>query len=220
VNPVAVNPLVTEPPGWFGKIACLGDFASRRLDAAMRDAWDQWLSQRMLAMRERDGDAWLEKYLRAPVQYWLQSPEGDAARWHAGTLMPSVDSAGRYFPLVVVQPLARVPGDLRDWVELEARLCAFAKASLETLAESARIDALRLGSGQAFDAALAATGTAADDAARGSSVASWALATMGSQLAGSSVWWTDAGEHRIEHRWPVQGDVEGPEGTAPLRLPT
>jgi hypothetical protein len=111
-----------------------------------------------------------------------------------------------------VQPLARVPGDLRDWVELEARLCAFAKASLETLAVSARVDAL--------DAALAATSTAADDAARGSSVASWALATMGSQLVGSSVWWTDAGEHRIEDRWPVQGDVEGPQGTAPLSLST
>jgi type VI secretion system protein ImpM len=207
-----VKPLVTKPPGWFGKIACLGDFASRRLDTALRDAWDRWLSQRMVAMRERDGDAWLEKYLRAPVQYWLQSPEHDGQRWHAGSLMPSVDSAGRYFPLVVVQPLARVPGDLRDWVELEARLCAFAKVSLETLAESARVDA--------FDAALAATGPAADDAARGSSVASWALATMASQLVGSSVWWTDAGEHRIEHRWPVQSDVEGPEGTAPPSLST
>ncbi len=193
-------PLVDTPPGWFGKIACLGDFASRRLDAATRDAWDRWLSQRIVALRSRDGDAWLEKYLRAPIQYWLQSPEMDVARWHAGTLMSSVDSAGRYFPLVVVQPLTRVPADLHDWLELEARLDAFAQASLNTLAESAPIET--------FDAALTAPCASPVSANTASSVASWALATMVSQLAAASLWWTDAGEHRIEQRWPQ--DVGSP----------
>lgn len=213
MTPAAPAPLVDRPPGWFGKIACLGDFASRRLDAPTRDAWDRWLSARMVAMRTRDGDAWLEKYLRAPIQYWLQSPaseypreysregprEGpsDVGRWHAGTLMPSVDSAGRYFPLVVVQPLARVPTTLRDWVELEARLGLCAQASLGTLADAAPVDR--------FDAALSApdapaAGVTIDSA--GSSVASWALATMVSQLVDASLWWTDAGEHRIDERWP------------------
>jgi type VI secretion system protein ImpM len=200
VKPLTMNPLVTEPPGWFGKIACLGDFASRRLDAATRDVWDQWLSRRMVAVRERDGAAWLEKYLRAPIRYWLQSPASqgphDGARWHAGTLMPSVDSAGRYFPLVVVQALAHTPGDLDDWVELEARLSLFAQASLATLADTAPIEA--------FDAALAppCASAAANAAHAHSCVASWALATMVSQLTSASLWWTDAGEYRIEERWP------------------
>jgi type VI secretion system protein ImpM len=194
VNPAAATPLVTEPPGWFGKIACLGDFASRRLDAATRDAWDRWLSQRLVALRERDGDAWLEKYLRAPIRYWLQSPEHDGACWHAGTLMPSVDNAGRYFPLVVVQALARAPGDLDDWVELEARLGVFAQASLATLGDGTPIDA--------FDTALAVP-SGSSGARVESSVASWALATMVSQLASASLWWTDAGEHRLEERWPA-----------------
>ncbi len=187
--------LVDTPPGWFGKIACLGDFASRRLDAATRDAWDRWLSQRIVALRSRDGDAWLEKYLRAPIQYWLKSPEMDGTRWHAGTLMSSVDSAGRYFPLVVVQPLVRAPADLHDWVELEARVGAFAQASLNTLAESAPIET--------FDAALTAQRASPVSTNTTSSVASWALATMVSQLGAASLWWTDAGEHRIEARWPA-----------------
>jgi type VI secretion system protein ImpM len=191
VNPA---PLVDTPPGWFGKVACLGDFASRRLNAATRDAWDRWLSQRIVALRDREGDAWLEKYLRAPIQYWLQSPERESERWRAGTLMPSVDSAGRYFPLVVVQPLARAPADLHDWVELEARLGFIAQASLATLTESAPIET--------FDAALTAPPTAAVGAGTASIVASWALATMVSQLGAASLWWTDAGAHRIEERWP------------------
>lgn len=197
MNLATTAPLVTEPPGWFGKIACLGDFASRRLDAATRDALDRWLSQCMVALRERDGDAWLEKYLHAPLRCWVQSPGNEDARWRAGTLMPSVDSAGRYFPLVVVQPLARAPADLADWLELEARLGRFAQASLATLAEAATIEA--------FDAALAARCTSSDERARDatSSVASWALATMVSQLSAASLWWTDAGEHRIEERWPA-----------------
>ena len=96
-------------PGWHGKLPALGDFVSRRLDPAFLELWDRWLSDGMLALRERLGDAWLEAYLASPSWRFLlmpgvlAGPPGDRA-W-AGVLMPSVDKVGRYFPFTIVQPL-------------------------------------------------------------------------------------------------------------------
>jgi hypothetical protein len=30
------------PAGWYGKLACLGDFASRRLSREFIERWDGW----------------------------------------------------------------------------------------------------------------------------------------------------------------------------------
>lgn len=97
------------PPGWHGKLPALGDFVSRRVDAAWLEQWDPWLAQGMLALREQLGDAWLDAYLASPSWRFLLMPgalsgaAGDRA-W-AGVLMPSVDKVGRYFPFTIVKPL-------------------------------------------------------------------------------------------------------------------
>jgi type VI secretion system protein ImpM len=97
------------PPGWHGKLPSLGDFASRRLDAAFIDAWDSWLAAGLLGLRERNPAGWLDAYLASPSWRFLLMPgvlpgAAGAQGW-AGVLMPSVDRVGRYFPFTIVQPL-------------------------------------------------------------------------------------------------------------------
>ncbi len=109
---------VDGPPGWHGKLPSLGDFASRRLDAAFVEAWDAWLAAGLLALRERDAAGWLDAYLATPSWRFLLMPgvlPGDCGRqgW-AGVLMPSVDRVGRYFPLSIVQPLGTRPASTQQ----------------------------------------------------------------------------------------------------------
>lgn len=99
----------SAPPGWHGKLPSLGDFASRRLDAAFIEPWDGWLAAGLLALREARPDTWLDAYLGSPSWRFLLMPgvlPGTAGTqaW-CGVLMPSVDRVGRYFPLTLVLPL-------------------------------------------------------------------------------------------------------------------
>jgi type VI secretion system protein ImpM len=195
MTPSSRSPIVHGQPGWFGKLACLGDFASRRLDDAARSAWDGWLSQSTATLRSDLGDAWLDRYLQAPVWCWLQSPASDAQPWTAGTWMPSVDRSGRYFPLVIVAPLARMPAELNDWLALEAALRRMSQASLATLAADASVDR--------FDAALAALVGDAERPSIEPSVTSWFLGHFAANLRDASLWWTEGGDGaRVEARWP------------------
>ena len=92
-------------PGLFGKLPSRGDFVTRRLDPACRDALDAWLQAGILTSRRVLGDAWLRAYLNAPV-WRFACPAGacgDAPL--AGVLMPSMDRVGRYFPLVLAAQL-------------------------------------------------------------------------------------------------------------------
>jgi type VI secretion system protein ImpM len=102
-----------DPPGWHGKLPSLGDFASRRLDAAFVEAWDGWLAAGLLALREANPAGWLDAYLASPSWRFLLLPgalAGEPGRqgW-AGVLMPSVDRVGRYFPFTIAQPLGDGP---------------------------------------------------------------------------------------------------------------
>ncbi len=93
--------------GWYGKLPSLGDFAQRRLPASFIETWDEWLASGLAGWREREGEAWLERYLAGPSWRFVLMPGvlgGDGTVW-AGVLMPSVDKVGRYFPLTLAQPL-------------------------------------------------------------------------------------------------------------------
>ena len=111
-----------QPPGWFGKLPSLGDFASRRLDATFLEPWDAWLSEGLLALREAQPESWLDAYLGSPSWRFLLMPgvlPGAAGQggW-AGVLMPSVDAVGRSFPLTLVQPLGTGPADTQQMAGL------------------------------------------------------------------------------------------------------
>ncbi len=109
------------PPGWHGKLPSLGDFASRRLDAAVVEGWDGWLAAGLQALRDADAVGWLPRYLASPSWRFVLMPgawpgaraggPGDeaAAQAWAGVLMPSVDRVGRYFPFTLLWRLGLPP---------------------------------------------------------------------------------------------------------------
>ncbi|MBC7954958.1 MAG: type VI secretion system-associated protein TagF [Cytophagales bacterium] len=208
-------------PGWYGKLAMLGDFAHRRLPLGFVNACDAWLSQGVAASRESLGSAWLDNYRTAPLWCFAWSPRVVDEQWWFGVLMPSVDAVGRYFPLVVAFNTEHAPTEphvLAQWAQWydSAGACA-----LQTLQGQATLDE--------FESALAAAGTPlttapADSAspqpftselqlhpAKGAwpqDAATVVLRALTARLQGHSTWW-------------VQGDSETPPPVTAMRgLPT
>jgi type VI secretion system protein ImpM len=152
---------VSKAPGWFGKLAMLGDFAHRRLPAGVVQRCDEWLSQGVASSRQQLGEAWLDAYLTAPLWAFAWAPRVIDASWWFGVLMPSVDVAGRYFPLLVACDAAGTPTDAAALAALSRWYAAAAESALGTLQPRATLDG--------FEAQLAALGAlpaAPADAAR------------------------------------------------------
>jgi type VI secretion system protein ImpM len=110
-------------PGWYGKMANLGDFASRRLPSRFIVPWDDWLQRALAGSRAVLGQSWLDSYLTSPLWRFLLMPGvcGNAA-W-SGVIMPSVDRVGRYFPLSIAIELPSIAlsetqlDQLSDWLD-------------------------------------------------------------------------------------------------------
>jgi type VI secretion system protein ImpM len=130
-----------EPPGWYGKLSMLGDFAHRRLPMDFVQRCDTWLSQSMASSREQLGSDWLDVYLSAPVQRFAWAPGVLDAYWWFGVLMPSCDQVGRHFPLLVAQRRARAPQDRIALDHLELWFEHLTQAALQTLHERAALGA-------------------------------------------------------------------------------
>ena len=124
-----------EAPGWYGKIASLGDFAQRRLPHDVIQRIDAWLSCAMAASRQHLGPQWPDAYLIAPVLRFAWAPGVEGPQWWFGVLMPSCDNVGRYYPLIVAQPRARPPQDAAALDHLEAWFDHIAQAAASTLDE-------------------------------------------------------------------------------------
>lgn len=199
-----VEPVSEATPGWYGKVATLGDFVQRRLPADFVRTCDAWLSRVLLAGRAQHGADWLDIYLTAPVMRFAWAPGVAGGHWWFGVLMPSCDNVGRYFPLLVAQRRPLPPLDRLALDHLEAWLDHLALAATRTLAEGE--------TAAGFEAALAAAppwptpgapsvllGAPTDSrqalAAR-ASIGGWlhALAAQALQarFAGCSVWWRPA----------------------------
>jgi type VI secretion system protein ImpM len=86
--------------GFFGKLPARGDFVRAGLPRDFTDPWDAWLQAVLSGSRSVMGETWLPAFLEAPV--WRFSlPPGTCGPWAAlGLMLPSVDRAGRYFPLM------------------------------------------------------------------------------------------------------------------------
>jgi type VI secretion system protein ImpM len=137
---------IARVPGWYGKLPSLGDFASRRLEGDFIEPWDLWLGERLQALRDARGEAWLPAYLHSRPWRFLLTPgalaglEGSSTL--AGVLLPSVDRVGRYFPLTLVASLPRVPAGPRALGELLAWLHRLEDAALDAVQNEWTIDAL------------------------------------------------------------------------------
>ena len=128
------------PPGWFGKMASLGDFASRRMTPEWVQACDTWLSAGVDTSRQQLGDQWLATYLAAPVWRFAWAPNVVDAQWWFGVLMPSCDRVGRYFPLIVAQPRALPPADRFGLAHLDLWWTRLAQVAMRTLDDAAHIE--------------------------------------------------------------------------------
>jgi len=89
--------------GLFGKIPSRGDFLSSGLPVSFVNTAEVWIREGLAKMRDREN--WQAAYLSAPI-WQFASARGvwDDSAW-CGLIMPSVDSVGRYFPLVVAKPV-------------------------------------------------------------------------------------------------------------------
>lgn len=133
-------------PGWFGKLSCLGDFAHRRLPPEWVRGCDDWLSRCLAHSQSQLGAQWLPTYLGAPVWRFAWGPQVADEQWWFGILMPSCDSVGRYFPLLLAQARTLPPDDRFGFAHLELWWGQLALAALATLSDGASVDA--------FEAAL------------------------------------------------------------------
>jgi len=85
--------------GFYGKLPARGDFVRSGLPRDFTDPWDAWLAQAIAGSRARMGEHWLPAFLEAPVWRFVLAPQLCGERAVSGLMLPSVDRAGRYFPL-------------------------------------------------------------------------------------------------------------------------
>tara|TARA_R110001583_G_scaffold99082_1_gene244342 strand:+ start:34504 stop:35184 length:681 start_codon:yes stop_codon:yes gene_type:complete len=88
--------------GFFGKLPGYGDFVQRNISPAIIDYWDNWMSQSIDASQGVLGQEWRDVFFNSPI--WRFHIQGGVVVADAisGLMMPSVDSAGRCYPFLVV----------------------------------------------------------------------------------------------------------------------
>ncbi len=87
----------------FGKLPAHGDFIARGLTPEAQAGWDNFLSTSLAAAREALGDAFDVHYDAAPAwRFALQDERGQTA----GAIAPSIDRAGRRFPILFGSAMA------------------------------------------------------------------------------------------------------------------
>ncbi len=200
-SPVAAD--VRAAPGWYGKLATLGDFAQRRLPPECVRLVDGWLADAMSGFRELTGERWLQTYLTAPLLRFAWAPGVVDKQWWFGVLMPSCDSVGRYFPLVIAQPRAHPPADRIALDHLELWYAHIGQAAMRTLSDGeGSVDQLEAGLRDAPPwptagrfSSLAAQTSQHLQLAQTTALSQWvhALAAqeLASRLAGCTVWWRE-----------------------------
>jgi type VI secretion system protein ImpM len=104
--------------GLFGKLPARGDFVRENLPRDFTDAWDAWWLRGLADTQRRPRDGWCAAWLEAPVWRFVL-PSGLCGRNSVlGLWLPSVDKAGRYYPLTI----AATASD--DWVPYAGRMTA------------------------------------------------------------------------------------------------
>lgn len=119
------------------------------MDPALLAWWDAWLAQGLIDLQEQHrlrGSAWLDAYLVSPSWQFLLSPAclpGGLGRtpW-LGSLMPSVDRVGRYFPFLIMQPLLAMPHSATAWRAVQARMQQLDACAADALEQDWGLDQL------------------------------------------------------------------------------
>lgn len=188
--PAAALNLAPGTPGCFGKLPQRGDFLRRGLEAAVVEAWDDWIARGLSASRDAIGSDWTELYLTAPVwAFVLGAGASVTGAAQAGILCPSADRVGRCYPVAVVAPLAG-PGDpdrraAGDWfAEAEEAAVAVVEERLDPETFFARVARLGLPGFGAEARDLRLDGAGAPPEALAPAIAA----------GGAGLWWTEGSE--------------------------
>ncbi len=124
--------------GFFGKIPSRGDFVRAGLPRGFVQEWDDWLQRAFGGSRAVLGEGWLDAWMEAPIWRFALPPGHCGADAVLGAWMPSVDNAGRHFPLTLALAATTPDGFVAagDWLaQAEA-------AGLEALQSDLPPDAL------------------------------------------------------------------------------
>ncbi len=168
--------------GFYGKLPARGDFVTLQLPGVFTRPWDGWLADRLGASQAVLGADWVAAWLEAPVWRFALAPGLAGPDAVLGVMLPSVDRAGRYFPMsfaaLFPPAIPRQAGGDADWLD---RCETAGRAALE---QDIPPDAL--------PALMGPAPTAAPD------------------LAGGSAFWTEGGP-RVEaghRRFPALPDAD------------
>lgn len=138
VKPPTVAPAVA---GFWGKLPARGDFVRAGLPRGFTDPWDGWLAAGIQTSREMLADTWVDAWLEAPIWRFALPRNICGEQAVIGLFVPSVDAAGRYYPLTLAALLpgaaiAPDPAAAANWLDhAEA-------AALAALADDLTPDAL------------------------------------------------------------------------------
>jgi type VI secretion system protein ImpM len=124
--------------GFDGKLPSRGDFIGAGLPRSFLAPWRNWIDGALQASRRALGERWLPAWMEAPVwRFALPAPAcgPDAV---LGLMLPSVDRAGRHYPLTV----AAVFAGQRQAPACHAWLDSVEALALDALAHDRAPDAL------------------------------------------------------------------------------
>jgi len=129
---------VNDAPGFFGKIPSRGDFLSRRVPPGVAAAWEHWLQDLTLGVREAGERGWQDAWLTAPLWHFVLGRNLAGPHGAAGVMMASADRVGRLFPFSVIG--AAAPGGARDAPEWSRQAEGLAVAALDDDFDPAKLD--------------------------------------------------------------------------------
>lgn len=136
--------------GFFGKLPARGDFVRAGLPTSFVNPWDDWMQAVLPASRAELGEAWLPAWMEAPVWRFRLPASACGPAPVTGVFMPSVDKAGRHFPLTLACVGPDLPGE--SWLDgAEAAGISALEHILEPDALMRRLQDIAAGPGQEGD---------------------------------------------------------------------
>lgn len=100
--------------GFFGKLPARGDFVRAGLPSGFVSPWDDWWQRMLTGSRQELGEQWEPAWMEAPVWRFLLQAGACGPDAALGVFMPSVDRAGRLFPLTIAWTAPRAANFAED----------------------------------------------------------------------------------------------------------